>query len=177
MTHLEDDVVSLMRKRVIDMAGTLGETVNVELNGKMVPVKNFSNYVNWICEKVNDQWEVCVSLSEGQFQQVSFVNGIATTGGGSHVDYVTNQIATYVIKILNMKMKNVDVDVHNVKNHLWVFVNVLFENPAFDSQTKDTLTTDPQSFGSKCEFSDVFLKKVVNSGVIRNMLIEKIGGR
>ena len=47
MTHLEDDVVSLMRKRVIDMAGTLGETVNVELNGKMVPVKNFSNYVNW----------------------------------------------------------------------------------------------------------------------------------
>ena len=91
--------------------------------------------------------------------QVSFVNGIATTGGGSHVDYVTNQIATYVIKILNMKMKNVNVDVHNVKNHLWVFVNVLFENPAFDSQTKDTLTTDPQSFGSKCEFSDVFLKK------------------
>ena len=26
-----------------------------------------------ICEKVNDQWEVCVSLSEGQFQQVSVV--------------------------------------------------------------------------------------------------------
>ena len=45
MTHLED-VVSLMR-RVVDMAGTLGDTVKVELDGKLVPAKNFSNYVNW----------------------------------------------------------------------------------------------------------------------------------
>ena len=47
MTHLEDDVVSLTRRRVVDMAGTLGDTVKVELDGKLVPAKNFSNYVNW----------------------------------------------------------------------------------------------------------------------------------
>lgn len=41
---------------------------------------------------MNERWEVCVSLSDGHFQQVSFVNAIATTKGGSHVDYVTNQI-------------------------------------------------------------------------------------
>jgi DNA gyrase/topoisomerase IV subunit B len=28
-----------------------------------------------------------------------------------------------------------------VKNHLWVFINAAIENPAFDSQTKETLTT------------------------------------
>ncbi|CAL5391620.1 unnamed protein product [Camellia sinensis] len=33
MTHLEDDVVVLMKKRVIDLAGCLGKTVKVELNG------------------------------------------------------------------------------------------------------------------------------------------------
>jgi len=91
--------------------------------------------------------------------QVSFVNGIATTRGGTHVDYVTNQIATHVMKILNMKMKSANMDVYDVKNHLWVFINALLENPAFDSQTKETLTTPQQSFGSKCEFSDVFLRK------------------
>jgi DNA topoisomerase-2 len=46
MTHLEDDVVALMKKRVIDMAGCLGKTVKVELNGNKVPVKSFLDYVD-----------------------------------------------------------------------------------------------------------------------------------
>lgn len=45
MTHLEDDVVALMKKRVVDLAGCLGKTVKVELNGKRVPVKTFAEYV------------------------------------------------------------------------------------------------------------------------------------
>ncbi|XP_062220005.1 DNA topoisomerase 2-like [Phragmites australis] len=185
MTHLEDDVVALMRKRVIDMAGTLGKTVKVELDGQRVPAKSFSDYVNLyitsasidrpeelprIYEKVNDRWEVCVSLSEGQFQQVSFVNRIATIRGGTHVDYVTNQIATHVMTIVNKKNKNANMKLHNVKSHLWVFVNALIDNPAFDSQTKETLTTRQGSFGSKCELSNDFLKKVEKSGVVSNLL-------
>ena len=48
---------------------------------------------------------------------------------------------------------------HTVKGYLWVFVNALIENPLFDSQTKETLTTRQASFGSTCELSDEFLKK------------------
>lgn len=92
MTHLEDDVVALMKKRVVDLAGTLGKTVKVELNGTRVPVKTFSDYVDLylksanktrqeplprILEKVNDRWEVCVSLSDGQFQQVYSLSSAA----------------------------------------------------------------------------------------------------
>lgn len=237
MTHLENDVVALMRKRVVDMAGTLGKTVKVELDHQKVPVHSFSDYVKLyiksaskdrddvnelprfdssflqrkiifgcpcsyivyffplshvfhfsISQKVNDRWEVCVSLSEGQFQQVryaprvpcricfhtctlhfffviqvSFVNRIATIKGGTHVDYVTNQIATHVMNIVNKRNKNVHMKAHNVKSHLWVFVNALIDNPAFDSQTKETLTTRQASFGSKCELSDDFLKKGMRS--------------
>lgn len=46
MTHLEADVVALMKKRVVDLAGCLGKTVKVELNGQRVPVKSFLDYVN-----------------------------------------------------------------------------------------------------------------------------------
>ena len=42
----------------------------------------------------------------------------------------------------------------HVRNHLWIFVNCLIENPAFDSQTKDTLTTKQGKFGSRCEVTD-----------------------
>lgn len=46
MTRLEEDVVALMKKRVVDLAGTLGKSVKVELNGQRIPVKTFSDYVN-----------------------------------------------------------------------------------------------------------------------------------
>lgn len=185
MTHLEADVVALMKKRVVDLAGCLGKTVKVELNGQRVPVKSFLDYVNLylqtasksrpdslprIAEKVNDRWEICVSLSEGQFQQVSFVNGIATIKGGTHVDYVTNQIANHVMTVVNKKNKNANLKAHAVKNHLWVFVNALIDNPAFDSQTKETLTIRQSSFGSKCELSQEFLKKVAKSGIVESLL-------
>jgi len=47
LTHLEEDVVALMKKRVIDVAATLGESVNVMFDGQRVLVKNFSYYVDW----------------------------------------------------------------------------------------------------------------------------------
>ncbi|KAI9169979.1 hypothetical protein LWI28_020463 [Acer negundo] len=178
MTHLEDDVLGLMKKRVVDIAGCLGKTVKVELNGQRVPVKSFEDYVDLypksnarFHEKVNDRWEICVSLSEGQFQQVSFVNSIATIKGGTHVDYVANQIANHVMNVVNKKNKNANVKAHNVKNHLWVFVNALIDNPAFDSQTKEALTLRQSSFGSKCELKEEFLKKVTTkSGIVDTLL-------
>uniref|UniRef100_A0A7N0T385 DNA topoisomerase 2 n=1 Tax=Kalanchoe fedtschenkoi TaxID=63787 RepID=A0A7N0T385_KALFE len=185
MTFLEEDTVALMKKRVFDLAGCLGDTVKVELNGQRVPVNSFLDYVGLylnsaaksreeplprITETVNDRWEVCVSLSEGQFQQVSFVNGIATIKGGTHVDYVTNQITSHIVEIVNKKNKHANVKAHTVKNHLWVFVNSLIDNPAFDSQTKETLTIRQSSFGSSCTLSPNFLKKVSKSGIVEILL-------
>ncbi|KAJ4711597.1 DNA topoisomerase 2 [Melia azedarach] len=178
MTHLEDDVIALMKKRVVDLAGCLGKTVKVELNGRRVPVRSFEEYVDLypksasrFHERVNERWEVCVSLSDGQFQQVSFVNSIATIKGGTHVDYVANQVANHIMAAVNKKNKNANIKVHNVKNHLWVFVNALIDNPAFDSQTKETLTLRQSSFGSKCELREEFLKKVTTkSGIVETLL-------
>lgn len=91
--------------------------------------------------------------------QVSFVNSINLIKGGTHVDYVTNQITNYVMSVVNKKNKNANLKAHAVKIHLWVFVNALIDNPAFDSQTKETLTIRQSSFGSKCELSQEFPKK------------------
>lgn len=47
-----------------------------------------------------------------------------------------------------------------VKNHMWVFVNCLIENPTFDSQTKENMTLQQKNFGSTCPLSDKFIKQV-----------------
>ena len=57
-----------------------------------------------------------------------------------------------------------------VKAYLSVFVNSMIENPAFDSQTKETLTLRPSSFGSKCDLPEKFIKQVADAGVAERVL-------
>lgn len=103
---LEADTVALMRKRVLDVAGVLGRGVKVMLNGERVPVRSFADYVDLylgpagtgegcvprVHERVNGRWEVIVAATEGQFQQVSFVNSVCTIKGGTHVNAVVDQV-------------------------------------------------------------------------------------
>lgn len=62
-----------------------------------------------------------------------------------------------------------------VKNHMWLFVNCLIENPSFDSQTKENMTLQQKNFGSTCSLSEKFVKQVRNvtlkpSWIARTML-------
>lgn len=75
-------------------------------------------------------------MSDGEFKQVSFVNGICTSKGGTHVNYITEQIVEKIKEKIEKKDKNLKVKPFQIKGHLWIFVNALIENPAFDSQTK-----------------------------------------
>eukprot|EP00965_Chrysotila_dentata_P140399 4641736-Pleurochrysis_carterae.AAC.1 len=45
-----------------------------------------------VFERVGDRWEVAVAASDDGFTQVSFVNSIATSKGGTHVGHVTDQV-------------------------------------------------------------------------------------
>jgi DNA topoisomerase II len=102
MDSFDNDIVSLMRKRVYDMAGLL-PCVKVFLNEKHLEINSFLKYVDMYFnseevikirdEKVDNQrWQVVASISEGEFRQVSFVNGICTSKGGTHVNYLIDQI-------------------------------------------------------------------------------------
>ena len=71
---------------------------------------------------------------------------------------------------IRKKNKAAPVKPFQVKNHMWIFVNALVENPAFDSQTKECLTLKSSAFGSKCDLTDEFVKKVSKSGIIDNVL-------
>ncbi|XP_040819606.1 DNA topoisomerase 2-beta isoform X5 [Ochotona curzoniae] len=124
-----------------------------------------------IHELANERWDVCLTLSEKGFQQISFVNSIATTKGGRHVDYVVDQVVGKLIEVVKKKNKaGVSVKPFQVKNHIWVFVNCLIENPTFDSQTKENMTLQPKSFGSKCQLSEKFFKAASNCGIVESIL-------
>uniref|UniRef100_A0A8D2NV98 DNA topoisomerase 2 n=1 Tax=Zosterops lateralis melanops TaxID=1220523 RepID=A0A8D2NV98_ZOSLA len=185
MTILDKDIVALMSRRAYDIAGSTKD-VKVFLNGQRLPVKGFRSYVDLylkdkvdetgnalkvIHEEVNSRWEVCLTLSEKGFQQVSFVNSIATTKGGRHVDYVADQVVAKIIDVVKKKNKNgVGVKPFQVKNHMWIFVNALIENPTFDSQTKENMTLQSKNFGSTCKLSEKFIKGAVSCGIVESIL-------
>ena len=81
---------------------------------------------------------------------MSFVNGIHTSKGGKHVEYILNQITRKLVDYIE-KRKKVKVNSNSIKEQLMLFIRCDVENPAFDSQTKDYMNTPVSKFGSKCE--------------------------
>jgi DNA topoisomerase-2 len=113
-----------------------------------------------------------VSASDGSFNQISFVNAIATTKGGGHVNYIADLVAKSLQAAVKKKNKGgKEIKPAQIKNHLSIFVNCLVENPTFDSQTKENLTTRPATFkASNVIPSDKFMKQVEKSGVIEAIM-------
>ncbi|GAB5354226.1 hypothetical protein AAMO2058_000101500 [Amorphochlora amoebiformis] len=178
---LTPDVVSLLKKRVYDMAGCLGKGVKCYLNGDQIKIKSFKDYskmyvtgvgenLPFIYERVGERWEVAVSVADGKFQQISFVNSINTMNGGQHVNYITTQLISKLQTLIKKKHKGLSVKPYHIKNHLWVFINCLVENPAFDSQTKFTLTTRKNKFGSTCNISDKFVQSLMKTDFMDHVL-------
>merc|ERR1719359_2556696 len=115
MEKLDNDIVSLMTKRVYDIAGSTDEKCSVWLNGEKLDIKSFKDYtdlylltrpgVPQIFEKCSDRWEVCLSLTESGFQQVSFVNSICTVRGGTHVTQVSDQVVEKILERVKAQSK------------------------------------------------------------------------
>ena len=176
---LSPDMISLFKRRVYDIAAITSKKIKVKYNDTLVPVKNFQNYVDLyigtknadksierIYEEANDRWEYAVCLApKEEFTQVSFVNGIFTGKGGKHVDYILNQIVRKLTAYISKK-KKVDVNPSTIKEQLMLFVRCDIDNPSFDSQTKDYMTTPISSFGSSCEVSEKFIEKIAKMGVM-----------
>jgi len=175
---VDEDTLLLMKKRVIDITACTNKNVSVFLNDIKLDCKTLEKYVNYyfdndiekVYEEVNDRWEIVVAVNpDTKFEHVSFVNGISTVKGGKHVDSVTNSIVKKVqayVSTKGIKRKKMDLKPSHIKDNLFIFVKSTIENPAFDSQIKEYLTTPATKFGSKCDVSDKFIEKLVKTSLI-----------
>ena len=187
MTELDSDIISLLKKRVYDVAGTSPTRINVFLNDKKIKVNNFTEYVDlYIKDKYfneeakiefpkieansTERWEVIFSMTDGTFQQVSFVNGICTSKGGTHVNYIIDQIIERIADTIRKKAKDIKLNNNQIKQNIWVFLNCKIENPSFDSQTKETLTSKVSNFGSECVIKEKFIKEILKSNIVTNII-------
>jgi DNA topoisomerase-2 len=168
---------ALMCRRVVDAAGCAAGKLQVFLNGHDMSMESFAEYTSLYRQedspkmcftKIGSRWQVGVGLSEGHSSEsVSFVNGMATPRGGTHVNAIVNQVAKRIAE----KASKVDPSLSDmltpglIRRNLFVSCNALIENPTFDSQMKENLTSSPTHFGSSFNLKELFLNELVQPEV------------
>ncbi|KAL3668895.1 hypothetical protein V7S43_006184 [Phytophthora oleae] len=202
MEKLTASMARVLKKRVYDVAGCLSD-VEVTLNGEKVPISGFESYIqafshstttipasktvkgsddaasasSYIYSRVNKRWEIGVLPSDVGFVQVSFVNGMSALRGGSHVGYISDQICRRVAEHVNKKYPELSVSTAQVKPHMAVFINCQIENPTFDSQMKEYMSSRPPTYGSTCVLSERFLKLILSDSAIVERVVQSARAR
>lgn len=191
--QIDPEDYALMCRRVVDVAGCASGKLIVTLNGKDVSMPTFEAYSNLyrkegalplVYAKVNSRWEIAIGLSDkGSFDGISFVNGMATSRGGTHI----NEIVKQVTKIIHGKAIKGNSEFKEaitsavIKRNLFVSCNAFIENPSFDSQMKESLTSHPSSWGSNCTLETKILNKIVATvedggpGIVEEVLKLAVG--
>ena len=174
LTGIDETHLKLIQKRVIDIAGC-NPGIKVYFNDILINTKTFEDYIKYYKSEFffesnkNKTWSIGISPSTDGFQQISFVNSTDTYDGGSHVDYILNQILSQLREFFQKKHK-VDVKPSELKSHICLFLNATVINPSFSSQTKEKLITEVKDFGFAYEVSDKLIKSILKSEIVDSIL-------
>ena len=182
MSCIDEITHKILYKRCLDAAAC-----NQKLKIKVTTLKDGSKFTNdlrfkkfedyiklyvkdseYFYEESND-WKIGFANSKNGFENVSFVNSVHTRDGGTHVDYISNQLINHLREMIKKKHK-VDVKPNDIRNHLYVFIDSTIVNPSFSSQTKEKLITEHKFFKTKHEVTSKIAKAIFKSEIIQSVL-------
>ena len=172
MKKIDKASLLMIEKRLYDLAAS-NPKLKITLNDEVISFKNFKAYAEMYTTPVfyeeSKNWKIGIGHSTSGFKAVSFVNSVETKDGGTHVNNVAWQITQFLREKIKRKHR-VDVKPNELRQHLFLFIDCTIINPAFSSQTKEKLITQPSEFGSTHELSERTLRQVLNSEIIQSVL-------
>ena len=160
---VKEEMISVLHSRTYELAALCGKDVKVSWNGEVISTNTFEKFVKLFLRdsaaltyEASPRWEVAAVLTRSLYEEeagadessraISFVNGINTRKGGKHVDTVVRHVLGDFCEAA--AKKKVPVKPGQIRDSVVFFVNSTIVNPSFDSQTKETLTTPANKFGS-----------------------------
>lgn len=165
------DIIGLYLKYTLDAA--MLTKVKVFWNGNQLPVNTIQSYASLyqetdsesICIKSKDADVLLSSQTKGEFEAISFVNGIMTKKGGTHVEPFIESLLRPIVDKFNAKKKDKTVTLREVKPFFKIFVNARVCNPVFSSQEKHEL--EHPKLQPKISASDI--KKILKWSVLQDI--------
>jgi DNA topoisomerase II len=174
MEGLDEVHFNLLKKRTIDIAAC-NPNIKIYFNEELIKSNTFPDYVSLYTEGAffesnkEKTWSIGIAASNEGFRQVSFVNSTETWEGGSHIDYILNQIVSELREFFQKKHR-VDIKPSEIKNHIFLFLNTTIINPSFSSQTKEKLITEVKDFGFTYRVSTKLIKEILKSEIVETIL-------
>lgn len=183
------NLILLLKKRVIDCIATSHSKIKMYLNDELLKGKGLKDYINYF-EQMSSKvilydtldfgrykWEYAILDNEGgEFEQISFVNGICTSKGGKHVDSLMYNITSALKTKIESIKKNTTIKSYTIKNNMMLFLNAVIVNPSFPSQSKEELSTNASEFfgkyKQKIEIPENVIHKLYKSEIVKRVLIE-----
>lgn len=173
MNGIDDITFALLKKRAMDVAAC-NPKIKVHFNEELFHFKTFYEYCALYTDNLfyeeSKYWQVGVGVSPtGDMEHVSFANSVHTKDGGSHVDYIANQLSD-ALRIMIKKKHKVDIKPAEIKKHFFLFINATIINSDFNSQTKEKLINNSKDFGTEHIISDEIVKRIFKSDIVETIL-------
>jgi DNA topoisomerase-2 len=170
MNMIDDIHYRLIYKNILDVALSFPD-INFFFDGKKIKNEKFSDYVKLYSDNFEIfQYENCdiAVIHNQEIDQTSFINGINTKNGGTHIDFVAGNICNKLRNRLIKKYKTIKpID---VRNNCFFIINIRnFIAPRFDSQLKENLTSpikDINEHLSDIDFDKISMKISKNDDII-----------
>lgn len=160
VTQIPKGTMRMMERRVHDIKRVY-PNVSVQLDTMDIHAQEEDR----IFEQKNKRWNFSLNVSDGQFRQNSFVNGIWTRNGGTHVDYIYKQILQHMEPVLKkLKLRSYDF-----KRMLEITLSCHLVNPTFDSQMKESCTLPPSKFGSMFKVQKNIVQMIKSSPLMQKL--------
>lgn len=169
-------MIQCFQKILIDASMMMG--ISVKWNEEKFMIRKFVDYCKYFCKgnksllygSVKDDSfhvvEYCIVPSCGRgFEHVSFVNGIYTTEGGSHVDFFSAKF----FNLLHAKLKKYNLSMKELRRHFTIFLKVFVSNPVFSSQSKTKLVSSKKDCYRLIQFEEKDFQKILKWDVIDNL--------
>ena len=163
------DFAKLVEKRTWDAAMWCSKA-QVYFNKELLKVTSLEEYARMhvgdlpLARMHTENFDIVVAHStSGGFQQCSWVNGICTTKGGSHVDKIVKALCDAIVA----DKRCATLKPAQIKASLFVFVRAVIVNPTFSSQTKAECTS---KIVEAIDLKPKFVKDVLATGVLDDLV-------
>ena len=170
---IDDIVLSIFKDQLQTLAVTFPE-IQFKFNNERIQ-GNFKKYAKQFDENAivmeTDNIQFAIGSSADGFRHLSYINSIHTKVGGTHIDYVIEELVNELMPAIKRKYK-VDVNKARIKECITLLLFVKgFPNARFDSQTKERLTSP---WGEVKAHIDIDIKKLARMFMANDAVLQPI---
>jgi DNA gyrase/topoisomerase IV subunit B len=169
LEEISETEIQVVKERLLHLSISYPE-ISFKFNGELLKI-NSKSYFDMFDAKefvvLNENVSIAVTHSPSdQFEQFSLVNGLVTKSGGSHVNFLSNEIINPIREKLVKKHKTIKPgDIRQKLRVILIFKD--FKNAKYTSQTKEEITNSTAAIkdylGDYTNTLTKFVKKILSN--------------